>query len=230
MIRLKFIIGVSLYFFSSLALIFITIFIKIFALKIADNFIYNIYVFGDFLQGIDIVEAVNIIVFAILGMGFGLISCFIPQNLGKKIGAICLIILFPIIFSTTNLIRYHNWLVEVADVQNISYQQAQTFTNKFLTDKVGSKGFLGFYVYTAQSPSLPKKNSDIKELNDLEKTVRSRILELLLKSTKIQPELASGILAIGNWGLRLFYLLLSIIVTITHFWKGLKEAGRIPIL
>lgn len=229
MVKFKFISGVCLYFFSSLALIFITIFIKILALKIADNFIYNIYILGDFLQGIDIVEAVNIIVFAILGIGFGLISCFIPKNLGEKTGAICLIILFPIIFSTTNFIRYHNWLVEVADVQNISYQKAKIFTNSFLADKVGSEGFLGFYVYTAQFPSLPKNTGQIKELNDLEKTVRSRLLEVILKATNIQPQLAVGILAIGNWGLRLFYLLISLFITITHFWKGLKEAGRIPI-
>ncbi len=222
--------GVLLYLFSVLSLLFIAVMIKIISLSIADQLIYNLYIVGDILRGLEIVETVNILVFAILGMGFGLISIYLPKRWGIKIGALFLIILFPLIFTITNLVRYHTWIQHIVANQGISYVRAENFSNNFLKNKIGTEGFIGFYLYTASFPALPTKESQIQEIEELQKSVKNKILQIILHGNKIQLSTATGILAIGSWGIRVFYFLLSLLATVVHFWEGLKEAGRIPII
>ena len=66
-----YVISAFMFVFSALVLTVVAIAIKVLVLKLAHRFVYPIFIFGDLLRGLEIIDLLNILVFAILGMGLG---------------------------------------------------------------------------------------------------------------------------------------------------------------
>lgn len=219
---LLYIIGGLAYIISAAIIVGIAIAAKIVAVEIADRLLYSIIVFGDLLRGIEIVELFNIVVFALVGMGFGLATGFLPSNIGRKLSAGFLIVLVPIIFMTTQVVRYDIWLNEVAYNENISIERSARIANDFLNNRVGEEGIIGFYVYTGQFPILPTNKKQMKEVFFLENNANSKFVQV----TGVPPGIISFTMSLCFWSIRGFYFLVAIVSTIGHFREGAKIAKR----
>ncbi len=205
-----------------LNLTFIVTLTKIAASFFCEQLIYKILFVGDLLAILDVGDFINVIVFAILGMGFGLASCLLPKYAQGKTSAVLLIIVVPLIFSTSAFVRYNFWIEDFAIKENISYAQAEKVTNSFFHQKFKVDGFIGYYLYTAQFPILPTNQDEITKADRLEQKVKSEFLSVT-RLAKIQPEIVSALLASGVWSIRFFYFSLSVFTTIAHFNFGRQE-------
>ena len=165
----------------------VSIVIKWAALLLANKLLYTLLIIGDLLRGIEIIELLNILVFAFIGMGVGVATNLLPPKYGRKISAALLIVIVPLVFMITPAIRYNSWLEEVGESDNLLPAETATLTNSFLNRKVGLPGFLGYYVYTGQFPVIPTKQSEMKDLDSFEKKVNSRFVQL----TGIAPTIVS---------------------------------------
>jgi hypothetical protein len=201
------------------SLVFFTVSLKLIANFIGEELIYNIMIIGEFIAILQVVEFANILIFAVLGMGFGLASVILPKVCQIKTSAVLLIILVPLIFSITPFLKYNTWVKEIADNENITYQEAQELSNSFLKSRVNTEGFLAYYSYSAQFPVLPRTRKEMVLAVNLEKKVRSEISSLT-KNFNLSPQAISILLAAGNWIIRFFYFSLSVFAVITHFHIG----------
>ncbi|MGL5061274.1 MAG: hypothetical protein ACRC62_14975 [Microcoleus sp.] len=210
------------YLVSAVAIVGISVMIKFVAVQLADRALYTIFIIGDLLRGIEIIELLNILVFAFIGMGFGVGTKLLPPKFGRQISAALLIPIVPLVFMSTPLVRYSLWLDKVAEKDNLSPAETQIITNSFLSQKVRANGFLGYYIYTAQFPVIPTKQEEMKDLDSFEKKVNSRFVQL----TGIYPTVVTWAMRICFWLLRIFYFSIAVIATISHFRDGLRIAGR----
>jgi hypothetical protein len=200
----------------------VSVTIKLAALLLADRALYTILIIGDLLRGIEIVELLNILVFAFIGMGFGVAAALLPPNYGRKISAIALIAIVPLVFMSTPIFRYHLWLQKVGEQDSLLPAETAKLTDSFLSKKVGSPGFIGYYLYTAQFPVIPTKQSEMKDLDKFEKKVNSRFVQL----TGVAPTIVSWAMLICFWLIRIFYFCIAVIATIAHFRDGIVIARR----
>ncbi|MFB2978438.1 hypothetical protein [Microseira sp. BLCC-F43] len=211
-----------IYLLIAVFLILTTAGMKVGASLIAEQFLYKIIIIGDVFSTLEVVEFVNVLVFAILGMGFGLATAFLPKIYRQKTSALLLIILVPLIFSTSAMVRYNLWIEDVAEQEKTSYAEAESLTDSFLSRRVGVDGFLGFYVYTAQFPVLPTNKAEIKKAEKLEEKVKANFMSLN-KIIGMKPEIITVILAGSKWLIRTFYFSLAAFTTINHFKAGCQE-------
>ena len=213
-----FCIKLSIYIFCTSFVFSIIVSAKIISVKLAENFLYKLIIFGDFLRGIEIVELFNIVAFAVIGMGFGLATVFLPKYLGRYVSAILLIILVPIIFITTQMVRYDLWVEQIAKNEKLSFNQAELLINSFLNQRVGNDGIYGFYLYTAEFPVLPQKKLQINSLDRLEKKVNSNFVRLI----GVPPGIIYWTMSLCFWIIRIFYFIIVVVTTIFHFREGLR--------
>lgn len=217
-----YIFGAIAYISCAIFIISIAIGIKFVAMLLADRLLYTILIIGDLLKGIEIVELLNILVFAIVAMGFGVITALLHPQIGRQVSAILLIISIPIIFITTPVVRYNLWLQNVGVEENLVPAEVETLTNSFLEKRVQTQGFLGFYLYTAQFPVLPNRQVEMTDLENFEKKVNSKFVQL----TGIPPTVVTWLMATCFWCLRIFYFSIAVIATIAHFREGVRLARR----
>lgn len=199
--------------------------IKVGTTFFCEQLLYKIFLIGELFNILDIGEFVNVIAFALLGMGFGLASGLLPKQAQIKTSAILLIILVPIIFTTSAFTKYTFWLDEFAAKEGITVFKAEKITNSFLDKKVGINGFLGFYLYSGQFPVLPTTQDEIVKYEDIEQRVKSQF-GILTKIIKVKPEIISGVLGCGNWAIRFFYFSLAVLTVGTHFHLGREEITK----
>jgi hypothetical protein len=210
------------YLASAAIIVGISVTIKLAALLLADRLLYTILIIGDLLRGIEIIELLNILVFAFIGMGFGVAAVLLPPKYGRKISAALLIVVVPLVFMSTPMLRYNLWVEKVGEKDNLVPAETQKLTNSFLSKKVGFQGFLGYYLYTAQFPVIPTKQSEMKDLDSFEKKVNSRFVQL----TGVAPTIVSLAMLVCFWLIRIFYFCIAIIATIAHFRDGIRIAGQ----
>jgi|JI8StandDraft_1071087.scaffolds.fasta_scaffold60180_2 hypothetical protein len=216
------IVGFFFYLFLGALIVALAILFKVSAIILADKYLYNILFLGDLLRGIEIIELLNILVFAMLGMVLGIGAALLPRKIGRKVSAILLIVLVPIVFITTPISRYYLWLEKVGADSGLELEQTEVIGNSFFLKKVGVPGFLGFYLYTGKFPVLPAKKSEMMEMERLEKSVNSRFVRL----TGIPPTVINWLMILCFWLIRIFYFLIAIFATINHFHQGLRFAKR----
>ena len=181
-----------------------------------ETYLYSIPFLGGLLKSLEVVELTNILVFAILGMGIGVEIVKLPRKRRLSFGLISLILILPLVFNTSYLTRQHLWIQRVADQSKITYAQARQLTNDFLDRETGSKGFIGFFRLTTRVPILPTAFTEIETLRDDEKWFRSE----LTRFSGIEPGVFSRLFDSAGWGLRIFYILLSITTFFIYFVKG----------
>jgi hypothetical protein len=200
---------------------------RLFTAILAEDYIYQVQILGDFLRGLEMGELFNILVFAILGMGLGTATALVPKEIGHRIGAAVLIVALPVIFSLGSFIRYEGWVNSVAIQEGLDRSQAVQMTDKHLASQVKTSGFLGFYIYTAQYPILPTRAAEMQEASDVKNLVSSRITTSINKLVEIQPKTVSILFSICIWSIRLFYFGVSIVTAIVHFSQGEALADRL---
>lgn len=203
-------------------LVAIAVFVKVLALHLAHKFVYPIFVLGDLLRGLEIIELLNLLVFAIVGMGFGLATGLLPTPDSRKISTIFLIILVPVILAVPQYFKYDLWIQDISQQDKIGNSQAMTVANSFLKNRIGHQGVFGFYLYTGQFPMIPTKQSQMQDLQRLEQQVNSKFV----KVSGIPPTVVNWLMGICFWGIRLFYFCVAAITATAHFRDGIKIVGR----
>lgn len=205
---------------------------RIFTAILAENYLYKVEILGDLLRGLETGELLNILVFAILGMGVGVATALVPKPIGHRIGAAVLIVALPVIFSLGSFIRYQGWIDTVSLEEGITRDRAVQITSDHLEKHVGNPGFLGFYLYTAQYPILPVRSAEMQEASDVKDLVNLRITNSIEKVASIKPKTVSTLFAFCIWSIRLFYFVVSVVTAIFHFYQGEaladKLAKRVP--
>lgn len=217
-----YLLGAIGYVASAAMIVGISVLIKFVALMLADKILYTIFIIGDLLRGIEVIELLNILVFAFIGMGFGLATRLLKPEYGRQVSAILLILIVPLVFMSTPIIRYNSWLDKVEESENLSPDEATKITNVFLKKQIGVPGFFGYYLYTGQFPVIPTTQSQMKDLDSFEKKVNSRFVQL----TGAAPTIVSWSMLICFWLIRLFYFSIAVIATIAHFRQGVVIARR----
>lgn len=223
LVFLRFVLASLLYVICAVSLAAIAVSIKLVAILLAEQYFYNIQIVGEIFRAIEILELLNVLVFAIVGMGFGIITALLPRNIGRQISAFFLIILIPLICCTTDLYRYDNWLREISEREKISYSEAQEITNSFLKNRVGQQGFLGFYLHTAEFPVLPTRKNQMQDVAVQEEKITSKFATV----TGITPQKVTVLFTISGWAIRIFYFLVAAFTSATHFREGIKQIARL---
>ncbi len=223
LVCLRFVLASLLYVICAVSLAAIAVSMKLAAILLAEQYFYNIQIVGEIFRAVEIIELLNVLVFAIVGMGFGVITALLPRVISRQISAIFLIILIPLICCTTDLYRYDNWLREISEREKISYSDAQQITNSFLKNRVGQQGFLGFYLHTAEFPVLPTKKDQMQDVTVQEEKITSKFATV----TGITPQTMTILFTISGWGIRSFYFLVAAFASATHFREGLKQIARL---
>lgn len=185
-----------------------------------ETYLYSIPFLGGLLKSLEVIELTNILVFAILGTGIGSEIAKLPHKRRLPFSLISLVLILPLVFNTSYLTRQHFWIHQVADQGKVSYAQAKQLTNDFLGSETGSEGFIGFFRLTTRVPILPTTLTDIETLQDDEKWFRSE----LTRFSGIEPGVFSRLFDSAGWGIRIFYILLSITTFFIYFAKGLTSA------
>ena len=196
---------------------------KLFTAFLSETSIYRIQFFGDLLQGIEAAEMFNILVFAILGWGLGFATVFVPRQFGVRVNTTIGLLVFPVLLSVSSVLRYHTWIDEFATTEKLTPIQAISQTDLYLNAKVNQTGFLGFYLHTAKYPGLPTTRVQMDEVDSLEEKAADRMETMI----GITPERLSLSFAICMWGIRLFYLALSLLTGISNFTQGVNFADRL---
>ncbi|NJN03194.1 MAG: hypothetical protein HC873_03615 [Leptolyngbyaceae cyanobacterium SL_1_1] len=185
----------------------------------AERYIYSVPWVGGLLKSLEIAELANVVVFALLGLGLGAATIFLPKvkGLGPRVAVLLLVFMLAAgVFGTGYLARQHLWIQQVADQSNISSEAAKTLADNLLVKQTGDRGFWGFYRYTTQVPVLPTEARDLQTLAEEEKWVRSE----LTRFSGVEPGVFSKVFHMTGWGIRIFYMLLAAITVLIYFLKG----------
>ncbi|NEQ32341.1 MAG: hypothetical protein F6K04_15290 [Leptolyngbya sp. SIO4C5] len=211
--------NIALFLLCLLALPLLLAGVKVAIAWAAERYIYSVPWIGGLLKSLEIVELSNIVVFALLGLGLGAATIFLPKLRGvaPKVGIMLLVfILAAGVFSASYVTRQHLWIQRIADRSDISLAAAENLTNDLLMTQVGDRGFWGFYRYTTQVPVLPTDADDLKNLAAEEKWVRSE----LTRFSGVEPGVFSRVFRLAGWGIRIFYMLLAAVTVLIYFLKG----------
>ncbi|MFP4221007.1 MAG: hypothetical protein ACLFM4_09225 [Phormidium sp.] len=221
--RLKMLLGVLVFVMVSGMAIAVAALVKLLTALLAENSIYSINLLGDLFRGIEIVEVFNVLVFAILGLGLGVATAFIPRYLGIRLNALVIILLLPTLLSFGTIIRYDNWINEFAANEAISITESRLKTDRYLYERIEETGIWGFYLHTARYPSLPLYVRQFEERDPLESDAVSRVE----RQVGMNPDDLSLLFSVCMWGIRGFYFLVSVITVIGHFGQGIDLADRL---
>jgi hypothetical protein len=184
--------------------------------------IYEVAYVGHFLRSLEILELLNLLVFAILGMGAGIAAGILPPPLGRQLTMLVLAVAVPGLFVISPAVRQEAWVLRAADHQRIPPLSARVQIDRFLTKQVGQSGLWGFYTYSARYPELPLAPGQMQEIPAIDRQVKATLANLLRWETKAIEQLLEGC----TWGVRGFYLLLAVLTTLTHFNQGLRYGWR----
>ncbi|MGC9504472.1 hypothetical protein [Baaleninema sp.] len=221
--RLKLIVGILLFLIVSALSVILAAIVKLFTTLLAENSLYRIQFLGDLMRGIEMAEIFNILVFAILGLGLGVATVFVPRQFGIRFNAAVVILLLPVLLSVGPIVRYDNWIQEFSTNENITEIESKAHTDTYLNQRVSQTGIFGFYLHTARYPSLPVRIAQLDSLDLLESSAVSRVES----KVGLTSERLSLSFAVCMWGIRIFYFLVSAITVIAHFGQGVDLADRI---
>lgn len=184
--------------------------------------IYEVPYVGHFFRSLEILELLNLLVFAILGMGSGIAAGVLPPPLGQQLTALVLAVAVPGLFAISPAVRQQAWVLRAADYQRIAPEVARMQIDRFVTKQAGQGGLWGFYTYSARYPELPLAPGQMQEIPAIDRQVKATLANLLRWETQAIEQLLEGC----TWGVRGFYFLLAILTTMTHFRQGLRYGWR----
>lgn len=193
---------------------------------LAERFVYTLPLLGGLLKSLEIVEVSNVIVFALLGVGLGAFTLWLPRRWLWYPKAIALVIGVPIVFLSGYVVRHQVWVQQVAVESELLPTQATEVTNRLLQEATGNEGAWGFFNYTVKVPIVPTDLSVLKNVNQDDKWFRSE----LTRYSGVEPGIFARLFRWTGWGIRLFYTVLVVVTATIYFTKGLvwASANRKP--
>lgn len=213
----------SLYCF---AFIVLALLVKVIAAWAAEAFLYVVPFIGGMLKSLELMELSNILAFAILGMGLGSASRYLPSQGRTWQRALLLVVAVPLVYFASYATRQQFWVNQVAVEADLSRPEARELTSQFLQREAGDPGFWGFYRLTTQVPVLPTDPQELDKLSDDEKWFRSE----LTRFSGVEPGIFLRLFGGVGWGIRLVYGILSLLTVGIYFNKGVRlaQAPRQP--
>lgn len=209
------------YLFAAVLLIAIMTVLKGAIAWLSEQVIYSLPIAGGLLKSLELVEVSNVIVFAILGVGLGAFSQWLPKKQRWYTKAISLAIAVPLVLTSGYAVRHHLWVQQVAIQSELLPAQAEQVTDSLLKKATGHGGLVGFFQYTVQVPILPTDLSALQSITEDDKWFRSE----LTRFSGLEPGIFTRLFRWAGWGIRLFYIGLAVITAIIYFAKGLAWAA-----
>jgi hypothetical protein len=186
----------------------------------AEVFLHPIPILGGWLKSLEIVELINVVVFAMLGFGLGAATMYFPPRLPLWQKSLVLAIAIPLVFLTSYWVRQTVWLNQIAASSELNFSQATQIANQALRSASGSGGFWGYFSYSTQMPILPTSLDGLQRLTDDQKWFRSE----LTRFSGVQPGIFSLVFNGAGWGIRVFLFLVSTLTAVIYFLKGVAWA------
>jgi hypothetical protein len=186
-----------------------------------DRYVYSLPVLGGWLESLELVELSNVLVLALLGVGLGAATRWLPRSPRWWQRVLVLGLSVPVVFLSSYGVRQALWVQEVAATSNIPLAQATLVTDRLLLEATGREGLPGFFLYTVRSPLLPTELSALTSLNEEDQWFRSE----LTRYSGVEPGLFALIFRLTGWGIRLVYIGLAAITAIIYFARGILWAN-----
>ncbi len=196
--------------------------LKAIAAGLSEAYLYTIPWVGGFLRSIELTEISNLLVFSLLASGIGAATFLLPKRWNNWAKMALLIAVSPFVFSASYLMQQHLWVQRVATRADISYGEARNITNAFLKRESGSKGFWGFYPFSAQVSELPTLR---QSLESGKAGNPSKLLTQELKGYKDpRADAAAFIFARVGWLVRFMYMTIAALTALIYYFKGYEWA------
>lgn len=186
----------------------------------AEVYLHPIPILGGWLKSLEIVELVNIIIFALLGLGLGGATLYLPSKTSVMLKALALVVAIPLVFFSSYWLRQALWLNQLAMESNQPVEQVRTLANQALLRESGSEGFWGYFKVTTKMPILPATVAELERMAEDQRWFRSE----LTRFSGIEPGVFSMIFDGAGWGIRIFHMALATLTGIIYFFKGLTWA------
>jgi len=184
----------------------------------AHTYLYSVPWLGGFLRSIELLEISNLLVFAILGVGVGAATVWLPRRWPSRLKLAFLLLLSPFVFSSSYMMQQNLWIKEVAAKGNISYREARDTTNAYLQKEVGSSGFFGFYPFSTQLAELPTR---LESLRSEQSVNPNELLSQELSSyDDPRADLAAYIFERIGWLMRFMYMTIAALTGLIYYYKG----------
>jgi hypothetical protein len=200
----------------------IAVLVRLCLVLLAESTVYRAPFVGDVLRNLEVAEFLNLLSFAVLGMGMGLVAAIARSPWGWRLAGAVTIALVPLLFALSPLVRHHLWIEAIAADRAMAPAQVQGVANGFLRDRVGNGGLWGFYRYTAQSAIVPVTAAEMQTAASLDQQVNT----LLAGLVRQEGDRVARWMEWGSWGLRLFYFLVAAASALSHFRRGMRLGWR----
>lgn len=208
------------YLLTSIAVIAALVGLKLLIAWAAEMYLHPIPILGGWLKSLEIVELVNIVIFALLGLGLGGATLYLPSKTPLGLKAIMLVVAIPLVFFSSYWLRHALWLNQLAAEANQPVEQVSALADQALLRESGSRGFWGYFKVTTKMPILPATVAELERMTDDQRWFRSE----LTRFSGIEPGVFSMIFDGAGWGIRLFHMALATLTGIVYFFKGLVWA------
>jgi len=186
----------------------------------AEIYLHPIPILGGWLKSLEIVELVNIVIFALLGFGLGGATLYLPAKTPMAFKALVLVLAIPLIFFSSYWLRQIVWLNQLAIEANQPVEQVVALANQAILRESGSKGFWGYFKVTTKMPILPANVAELERMAEDQQWFRSE----LTRFSGIEPGVFSMIFDGAGWGIRIFHMALATLTGIIYFVKGVTWA------
>jgi hypothetical protein len=194
--------------------------IKLLIAWAAEIYLHPIPILGGWLKSLEIVELVNIIIFALLGLGLGGATLYLPAKTPMVFKALVLVVAIPLIFFSSYWLRQIFWLNQLAIEANQPIEQVAALANQAMLRESGSEGFWGYFKVTTKMPILPANVAELERMAEDQQWFRSE----LTRFSGIEPGVFSMIFDGAGWGIRIFHMALATLTGIIYFLKGVTWA------
>ncbi|MCG9886552.1 MAG: hypothetical protein MH825_13490 [Cyanobacteria bacterium] len=200
----------------------IAVLVRLCLVMLAESTVYRAPFVGDVLHSLEVAEFLNLLSFAVLGMGMGLVAAIARSPWGWRLAGGLTIALVPLLFALSPMVRHHLWIEAIAADRAMPVVQVQGVANGFLRDHVGDGGLWGFYRYTAQSAIVPVTAEEMQTAATLDQQVNTLLAGLLRQ----EGDRVARWMEWGSWGLRFFYFMVAAASALSHFRRGMRLGWR----
>jgi hypothetical protein len=205
------------YLFTIIAIVAASLGLKILIAWAAEMYLHPIPILGGWLKSLEIVELVNILIFALLGFGLGGATRYLPAKTPLVVKSLALVMAIPLVFFSSYWLRQTLWLTQLSNQSELTYAQVTALANRAMERESGTQGFIGYYKTTTKMPILPATVEELERMAEDQKWFRSE----LTRFSGIEPGVFSMIFDGAGWGIRIFHMLLALLTALIYFAKGL---------
>ncbi len=190
------------------------------------TYLYSVPWVGGFLKSIELTEISNLLVFAILGSGMGAATVLLPRRWDHRAKLAILLVVSPFVFCASYMMQQSLWIQQVAAASNLSYREARSLTNDYLTREVGSGGFFGFYPFSTQLAELPVQAESLRAEGLL--NPNELLSEELSSYNDPRADFVAYVFERVGWLIRFMYMTLAALTAIIYYFKGHAWAESRP--